>query len=57
MFGNTVFMSEAHAFYPMSRILVALQQSVHGSNATAATHLENTEENGFWPFSHLRITG
>ena len=31
--------------------------AVHGSNATAATHLENTEENGFWPFSHLRITG
>ena len=20
-------------------------------------HLENTEENGFWPFSHLRIAG
>ena len=46
-------MLEAHAFYPMSRIGIAM----HGGALAAATHLENTEENGFWPFSHLRITG
>ena len=40
-------MSEAHAFYPR-RILTRL---------LCMAHLENTEENGFWPFSHLRIAG
>ena len=41
---HCIRVSEAHAFYPR-RILCM------------AAHLENTEENGFWPFSHLRIAG
>ena len=49
MFGNTVFMSEAHAFYPMSRILVALQQCMGATQRRQ--HISRTRKRtAFGPF-------